>query len=84
MRERDICIAFLEQNGWKADTQTDPFEEYHTYYKEAYYSIDIDSEEIVIVAGVGDIAHLAINYYTLIGWLIEHRQIGCNYLSMYG
>lgn len=80
MKTKDRCIIFLEQNGWKCDIATD---DYTFYYRDCdHFGIDINDKEIVIIADIGDIENLPINYYALIGFLMEYRQIDCGYTSV--
>lgn len=81
MDEKKRCIIFLEQNGWTWDIDTLK-EEYLTCYKDGYYSVDLNENEIVIIADIGDILHLPMNYYALVGALIEFRQIDCGFKNV--
>lgn len=81
MKERDRCIIFLEHNGWRCDIYN-TIDDYTSYYRKEYFSIDINDEEIVFLSDFGDIYHCNINYYTLIGFLMEFRQLSCNYTSI--
>ena len=71
---------FLENNGWSCDIDN-PTDGYTSYYKEGNISVDIDNDELVFISDTGDFLHEQINYFTLIGVLIENRQIGFNYKS---
>lgn len=75
---KNKCIEFLIKNGWKEDTEKDSG--YRTFFNEKYLSIDISDTEIVILSDIGDICHLPVNYYALLGYLIDKSQIGMNYL----
>jgi len=81
MKARDRCIIFLEQNGWKCDIDT-PTSEYTSYFKEGYIGIDFNDNEMVFISDVGDFLHEPINYFTLVGVLMEYRQIDCGYTSI--
>lgn len=83
MKARDRCIIFLEQNGWKCDIDT-PTEAYTSYNKEGYLGIDLGQDEIVLISDNGDFLHLPINYYSLVGALVEYRQVDFNYISVKG
>jgi len=78
LSERSRCLLFLEENGWSCDIDN-PTDCYTSYWKDGYFGIDIDDNEIVFINSTGDFIHIAINYYTLIGVLMEYRQIDCNY-----
>lgn len=81
MKEKDKCILFLQQNGWRCDIDN-PSEEYDSYYKEGYIGVDFDGNRMVFIGENGDFLHELINYYTLIGVLMEYRQIDCGYASI--
>ena len=81
MKEKDRCIICLEQNGWKCDID-DATDDYTSYYKDGCIGVDFDNEEMVFISDIGDFLHVPINYYTLIGVLMEYRQITCNYTSI--
>jgi hypothetical protein len=74
------CIDFLVRNGWKDEKFTSD-DDYTSFGKEGYYQIDIGKEEIVIIGDVGDIQHLPINKFALLGYLFDARQIDCGYKS---
>jgi len=75
------CKQFLTENGWKHDIDNDDGD-YESYYKTMYPTIDIGNDEIVFVDNNGDFLHLPINYYALIGALIECRSIDMGYKSV--
>ena len=81
MKEKDRCIIFLEQNGWRCDTD-DSSEDYTTYFKTNHYGVDFDNDKMVFICDSGDFLHLPISYYALIGVLMEYRQITCGYTSI--
>jgi hypothetical protein len=81
MKARNRCIIFLEQNGWRCDIDT-PTEGYTCYVKNGYMGVDIGADEMVFISDTGDFLHVPINYYTLVGVLMEYRQIDCNYASV--
>lgn len=81
MKERDKCILFLQQNGWRCDIDNSS-DEYDSYYKDGHIGIDFDGDIMVFIGEVGDFLHEKINYFTLIGVLMEYRQIGCAYTSI--
>jgi len=73
------CRQFLLENGWKRDNEEG--EEFDSYSKPNSISIDLSDDKIVLIGDYGDFLHLDINYYTLVGAVIEYRQIGFNYIS---
>ena len=78
-KARNRCIAFLEQNGWQCDVDTST-EEYTCYIKDRHIEVDIGADEMVFISNsIGDFLHIPINYYTLVGVLMEYRQIDYNY-----
>lgn len=81
MKEKNRCIIFLEKNGWKCNIDTIK-DEYTSYYKNGYIAVDIGADEMVFISDIGDFLHVSINYYTLVGVLMEYRQIDCNYSSV--
>ena len=80
-KTKERCKQFLVENGWKHDVDNDDGD-YESYYKENYISIDIGKDEIVFVSDSGDFLHLPVNYYALIGGLIECRLIDMGYKSV--
>ena len=81
MKAKDRCIIFLEQNGWKCDIDT-PTNEYTSYCKDGYIGVDFNDNEMVFISDTGDFLHVPINYYTLVGVMMEYRQIDCGYVSV--
>ena len=75
--EMQKCINFLVSNGWKDDYNEG--DDYISFYKNGYLSIDVGEDELVILADEGDTAHLPLNKYALIGYLFDKRQIDCGY-----
>lgn len=78
MRHR--CIDFLILNGWKM--AEDCGEEFDSFYKDGHIGVDISRDEIVFVSDIGDILHLPMNYYALLGALLEYRELAYNYISV--
>lgn len=72
-------IDFLLRNGYKEDSSVD--EDYKTFFKEGVSAIDINNEEIVLIGEEGDWLHLPVNYYALLGALLEFREIAVDYKS---
>ena len=71
------CLRFLKSNGWEYNKDV-------KYYEKDYcISVDISPKEIVIIDGNGEYMTVDTNYYTLIGILIELRQVSMNYISTY-
>lgn len=81
MIAKDKCIIFLEQNGWRCDIDT-PTDEYTSYHKDGYIDVDFNNDEMVFISNTGDFLHEPINYYTLVGVMIEFRQIDFGYASV--
>lgn len=75
--EMKKIITFLEKNGYKEDS--DACSEYRAFNKSNASSVDINNREIVLVGERGDWLHLPLNYYALVGALIHHRQLACDY-----
>jgi hypothetical protein len=72
-------IDFIKSNGYKEETEKNS--EYRSFFKEGVSSIDISNDEIVLIGEQGDWLHLPINYYSLLGALIHHRQLACDYVA---
>jgi len=79
--ELQKCRLFLRQNGWKIDGHASKGTGYTTYVNGSLCAVDINDEEVVLVDDTGDYLHLPLNYYALVGALIEHRQLATNYTS---
>lgn len=77
-----ICKQFLLENGWEKDNEDGEACEFDSYSKNDSISIDISNEEIVFLNDSGDFLHLPLNYFALVGALIECRQIGFNFVSV--
>lgn len=74
--------VFLNENGWEvSDTEAGST----TYSKEGCVDVqicvesDYFSDEIVLIGDDGDFAHVALDYYALIGVLFAYRQIGTGF-----
>ena len=83
MTEKDRCILFLKQNGWNENewTTDDMFSVYH---KKDHYNVFIGDKELLIVEGVSIIEGLPVNYFALVGVLLEYRQIdGISFFKKY-
>jgi hypothetical protein len=80
-KEIGICKQFLLENGWSKDHDESEACEFDSYHKNNSISIDISDSEIVFIDDSGDFLHLDLNYFTLVGLLIEYRQVGFNYTS---
>jgi hypothetical protein len=78
MNEKKCCHKFLIANGWEHQIN----EEYDSYTKGELVAIDFAKNHMVFVDGNGDFYHARINYYTLIGVLLEYRQITIGYVSI--
>lgn len=82
MKKRDSrIIEFLLKNGYTQDSD-DVNYEYISFNKSGVSSIHISEDDIVFVDNSGDWLHIPLNYYALIGALIDFRQIAINYESV--
>ena len=84
MKESEKCINFLENNGWKFthnENENDKSENCSYYDNSPCFSIGIDfkNDSITFFDDTGDIHTCDINVFTLIGFLIFYRQIGCGF-----
>lgn len=73
------CVKFLLENGW--EKATDNYDKFYSYCRKNSVDVDISEEEIVLIGENGDFLHMNLNYFALVGALIEYRQIGFNYIS---
>jgi hypothetical protein len=80
--QRGKCHVFLTANGWEAVPEEEKDSHYESYRHKSLCTIDMDDEELVFVDDTGDFLHLPLNYYALIGALIEYRQLAINYKSV--
>lgn len=81
-------IDFITKNGWSKEDivyadEEDPDEyEFQSFHKQGNISIDVSSNEIVLLGEEGDICHIQINkdsVYTLLGYLIQHKYLAIDY-----
>lgn len=81
IEQRERVVEFLKKNGWSFEYED---KQYWTFNKEGSCEIQVsvNDDKIVLLDDTGDFLHLYINYYTLIGVLMEYRQIACNYKSI--
>jgi len=81
---REQIINFIKANGWAKDDPINGTDsDYDNYYKENNIGIDIGEDEVVLIGEEGDFEHFQINphiIYTMIGYLLEHRFIACDYI----
>jgi len=82
MNKVQRCEKFLVENGWALEPESTFGSDYTAFYKEGLVTVDINSSEIVLVGEIGDFCHLPVDYYTLIGALMEYRQIAVNYVPV--
>lgn len=82
LTKEERCKAFLMANGWELDSTIDFNDDPLTYHKKGCCSVDIDDDQIVLVGEDGDFLELPIDYFALIGALINFRQIGCDYIQV--
>lgn len=76
--ELEACIDLLEKNGFKEIIGRDGFMHFMKYNS---IGIDINTNRMVFIGDGGDFLDLPTNKYTLIGVLIEYRQLPINYKS---
>jgi hypothetical protein len=86
LSKSEKCTNFLINNGWKFafnDNDENEDENCDHYDKINCFSISIDhiTKKITFFDDSGDIYTCDINIYTLIGFLIHHRQVTCTYNS---
>jgi hypothetical protein len=72
----DKIEKFLDLNNWE---QIDTGDGYRSWAKNNCFGFDIDDTEIVVIGEEGDICNLPLNYYALVGYCIEKRQIAVDY-----
>lgn len=70
------CENLLLQNGFEATNADD-----YISYSNNMIGVDMDESEIVFLGDSGDFLHLGLNYLTLVGALIEFRQLSFGYVS---
>ena len=78
-KTKEMCKQFLIANGWKLNNDDD---DYESYYKAMCPTVDISKDAIFFVSDNGDYLYLPVNYYALIGGLIECRLIELGYKSV--
>ena len=76
--EKDKVIKFLLANDWEL-SDYDSEDEYQTYIKGDSIAVDISDEWMVFLGEPGDFLHEKLNLYTLIGVLMQLRQLPFNY-----
>ena len=76
LNEVVLCEKLLELNGWKFD------ENWGVYVKEHQVAVEFYMNELVLIDGTGDFLHIPVNYYALVGALIECKQISVNYKNI--
>lgn len=74
------CVEFLVKNGWE------PREiggNVYSMNRPGFISVDLVKDEgsMTFIGDTGDFLHRPIDKYTLIGVLLEHRQLPINYKS---
>jgi len=78
VRDLKRCETFLSERGWVYD-ETACGDGGWINGDLLVFEIDFDDECMVAVGGEGEVAYIPINYYALVGFLIEHRQIDNDY-----
>ena len=88
MEENKFSVEkFLLENGWNVDRISSHDNEFVSFHKGGCFTVDIYDKEIILLDESGDFLHINVNnlaYYTLIGVLIEYKQISYNYKSKMG
>ena len=74
--EQSRVIKFLQINDWEQYPESD---EFMSFRKDGVFSIDVNDKEIIILDDTGDIEHLPLNLYAIIGYLLDKRQLSINY-----
>lgn len=77
--EQKLIGIFLTKNGWEEDSEHNS--EYKSYYhsNDNIVSVDVSECEIVILDGSGDITHLPLNSYALLGYLLHNGYLPVGY-----
>lgn len=76
---KNTIIQFVIQNGWIRRSEDS---EYQHFYKNNNIGIDVSDDYVVLIDGQGDYLHIPINdltLYTLLGHMLHHRIIACDY-----
>lgn len=73
------CLRFLRDNGWKYDPKGSGGS--GAFIKDYFVAVELQKDEIIFLDDTGDFMHLPMNYYALVGALLEMRQITANYKS---
>lgn len=78
---KEKIIQFLIANGY---SKVNDYEsEYQGFFKNnKLMQVDINNNEIVLLADEGDICHIPLNYFALIGMLIHYRQIAIDFKNI--
>jgi len=80
MGDHKRCKRFVEENGWEYSPINAGGGGCHI--KGNLCAVEIDKDEIVLLDDTGDFLHLPVNYYALVGALLELRQISTSYVSV--
>lgn len=78
-KELERCIDFLTKNGWLLDAAEDGRAR---YYRRGYIGIELNTDTMTFLGGEGDFLHRPTDYYTMVGVLLEFRQLPINYKSV--
>jgi hypothetical protein len=76
MNDYERSILLLTTNGWMFSHSSD---EGIVYAADDLVAVEIMDNEIVLLDDTGDFLHLPLNYYALVGALIDFRQLRANY-----
>lgn len=89
MRDGKRCMLFLQANGWEIVEKTEggllKGGTTHFIHSGGGVGVDLLPEEIVLLDGSGDFAHIPVarvGYYQLIGLLLTYRQITAAYTEI--
>lgn len=79
--EASLCIRLLQANGGEFEL----FEEESKIMSFTFdgYQIDFTEDEIVFIGDEGDFAHLEIDYYTLLGYMIHTSFLSVGFKRAY-
>lgn len=73
------CVRFLKNNGWKYDAKAAGGA--GVYIKDSLVAVELQKDNIILLDDTGDFLYLPMNYYALVGALMEFRQVSANYVS---
>lgn len=77
-KEYKRCCGFLTKNGFDISSRDG---DYISFCRSGSIGVDISYDDIVFIDDRGDFLHLPLNYYSLVGAMIEFKQLGFAYNS---